>query len=256
MILRRITEHVRAQNWFAVGLDFLIVVIGVFIGIQVANWNEVRQQRIDERDILERMSVEIESLIEVQQRELESNRVHASHMVSAHPVLFGQEPLRELTLAECETIAGSHVYSRPTDDLPVLDEVRESGRFDRLRDQELKSSLRAYLMVRDRTRGRYASVMNGLFRLYSRHPDVLWAERIPREADYDGVWTFLSGDGYRWSTVCNVAAMRESHAFLNEYMDNTARRSAMIEMYEERLYSLEHVREALRHALVQAGGSG
>lgn len=42
MILRRITEHVKNQNWFAVGLDFLIVVIGVFIGIQVANWNAAR----------------------------------------------------------------------------------------------------------------------------------------------------------------------------------------------------------------------
>ncbi|MEX0644254.1 MAG: DUF6090 family protein [Parvularculaceae bacterium] len=39
MILRRITEHVKAQNWFAVGIDFVIVVVGVFIGIQVANWN-------------------------------------------------------------------------------------------------------------------------------------------------------------------------------------------------------------------------
>ncbi len=40
MRLRRVTEHVKAQNWFAVGLDFVIVVVGVFIGIQVANWNE------------------------------------------------------------------------------------------------------------------------------------------------------------------------------------------------------------------------
>jgi hypothetical protein len=42
MILRRITEHVKTQNWFAVGLDFVIVVVGVFIGIQVANWNAMR----------------------------------------------------------------------------------------------------------------------------------------------------------------------------------------------------------------------
>ena len=43
MILRSITKHVRDQNWFAVGIDFIIVVVGVFIGIQVANWNETRQ---------------------------------------------------------------------------------------------------------------------------------------------------------------------------------------------------------------------
>ena len=33
MILRRITQHIKAQNWFAVGLDYVIVVVGVFIGI-------------------------------------------------------------------------------------------------------------------------------------------------------------------------------------------------------------------------------
>lgn len=33
MILRHITEHVKAQNWFAVGLDFVVVVIGVGVAL-------------------------------------------------------------------------------------------------------------------------------------------------------------------------------------------------------------------------------
>lgn len=40
MLLRRIIEHVKHQNWTAVAIDFVIVVLGVFIGIQVSNWNE------------------------------------------------------------------------------------------------------------------------------------------------------------------------------------------------------------------------
>jgi hypothetical protein len=44
MLLRRVIEHVREQNWTAVGIDFLIVVIGVFVGIQVANWNTERER--------------------------------------------------------------------------------------------------------------------------------------------------------------------------------------------------------------------
>lgn len=44
MILRRVMEHVRDQNWAAVGIDFCIVVIGVFFGIQVANWNDARAE--------------------------------------------------------------------------------------------------------------------------------------------------------------------------------------------------------------------
>jgi hypothetical protein len=46
MLLRRVIEHVRQQHWTAVGIDFVIVVIGVFVGIQVSNWN---QARADER---------------------------------------------------------------------------------------------------------------------------------------------------------------------------------------------------------------
>lgn len=42
MVIRRIREHVATHNWFAVGIDFAIVVAGVFLGIQVSNWNVAR----------------------------------------------------------------------------------------------------------------------------------------------------------------------------------------------------------------------
>lgn len=42
MILRRVIGHVRKQEWTAIWIDLAIVVLGVFIGIQVANWNEQR----------------------------------------------------------------------------------------------------------------------------------------------------------------------------------------------------------------------
>lgn len=42
MILRRIREHVSGHNWFAVGVDLIIVVLGVFLGTQVSNWNAER----------------------------------------------------------------------------------------------------------------------------------------------------------------------------------------------------------------------
>ena len=42
MILRRITEAFRRQDWFTVAIETLIVVLGVFLGLQVNNWNEAR----------------------------------------------------------------------------------------------------------------------------------------------------------------------------------------------------------------------
>lgn len=64
MILRRITEHVKAQNWFAVGLDFFIVVVGVFIGIQVANWNDARVERSAEKVYLAALEQDVVSSLE------------------------------------------------------------------------------------------------------------------------------------------------------------------------------------------------
>ncbi|MBO6689340.1 MAG: hypothetical protein JJ931_12855 [Henriciella sp.] len=60
MILRRVTQHVKDQNWFAVGLDFMIVVIGVFFGIQVANWNDARTNEYRESEILETIYDELQ----------------------------------------------------------------------------------------------------------------------------------------------------------------------------------------------------
>jgi hypothetical protein len=42
MILRRVIAHFRKQEWTAIAIDFLIVVAGVFVGLQVANWNAAR----------------------------------------------------------------------------------------------------------------------------------------------------------------------------------------------------------------------
>ncbi|MEX0644258.1 MAG: hypothetical protein WD076_03050 [Parvularculaceae bacterium] len=39
MSLRRVIAHFRKQEWTAIALDFLIVVVGVFVGLQVTNWN-------------------------------------------------------------------------------------------------------------------------------------------------------------------------------------------------------------------------
>jgi len=58
MILRRVIDHVKTQNWTAVGIDFVIVVVGVFIGIQVSNWNDARADERAYQDAMKRLAEE------------------------------------------------------------------------------------------------------------------------------------------------------------------------------------------------------
>lgn len=60
MILRRITQHVKDQNWFAVALDFVIVVMGILIAFQITNWNEARGERHREVQILREIGTDLQ----------------------------------------------------------------------------------------------------------------------------------------------------------------------------------------------------
>ena len=70
MLLRSITKHVKRQDWLAVWVDFLIVVIGVFLGLQAQEWSNARTDRKAERAVLERLIVEYQQNLEI----LESDR--------------------------------------------------------------------------------------------------------------------------------------------------------------------------------------
>ena len=45
MILRRLTQSLREQNWTAIVVEFVLLVVGVFVGIQAGNWNQERELR-------------------------------------------------------------------------------------------------------------------------------------------------------------------------------------------------------------------
>jgi hypothetical protein len=63
MILRRLSQSLKEQNWTAIWIEFVLLVAGVFLGIQVANWNQERQ--LDERRsaALSRLHAESEAAI-------------------------------------------------------------------------------------------------------------------------------------------------------------------------------------------------
>lgn len=61
MLLRRITKHVKDQNWFAVFVDFVIVVVGILIAFQITELNEKRNERHKEAAYLNQLLEDINS---------------------------------------------------------------------------------------------------------------------------------------------------------------------------------------------------
>ena len=89
MILRRVIEHVKAQNWTAVALDFVIVVMGVFIGLQVQEWAVAREQAAQHQRYYERLHADFSSI---------SERID-SHLATFGDILAGAEYILEAVRA-------------------------------------------------------------------------------------------------------------------------------------------------------------
>ena len=249
VFLNKIAVQLREQNWFALAAELVIVVVGVFLGLQAANWNEERQERKDEEQILTRLMAETSALLSVVREERAQVQSLVDTLQQAQPVLYSMAEARPLTERECTALAASHVYRRESDQLPILEEMLGTGRFDRLRDEELKNLLRRYILFRDRQRGNHVERTNELFRLYSRHPEEIAISLVPRMSESEGSWGFSAIEGSRWVPVCDVAKMRANPQFLNEASDNMGRTGHVLLGYEQREAMLVELQERLDELL-------
>jgi hypothetical protein len=143
MILRRVIAHFRKQEWTAIAIDFLIVVVGVFVGLQVSNWNEARGDRADEITYLEALGEDIafsvgslEKTIDVMNRQQE---------VRAALYDYSIDPAAVLDQAERDRLVYHGLFQLPrlTINQTTFESLKSSGRLGTIRSPELVSSLQA-----------------------------------------------------------------------------------------------------------------
>ncbi|GGF70814.1 DUF6090 family protein [Alteromonas lipolytica] len=65
MLVRRFIDNVKQQSWFAVGLDVLVVIVGIFVGLQVTAWNNERANKATEIEYLLAIKKDLTADIEI-----------------------------------------------------------------------------------------------------------------------------------------------------------------------------------------------
>lgn len=63
MIIKRIAESVKALDWFVVFVEVMVVVVGIFIGLQVDDWNKERTFHRTETELLGELKRELDASI-------------------------------------------------------------------------------------------------------------------------------------------------------------------------------------------------
>ena len=158
MLLCRITQHVKEQNWFAVMLDFVIVVVGILIALQVTNWSEFRSERVQEREIIERLHVEFVQIIS----ELDEKIIHLEAVIPRHKQLANvlKNPHEQPDKVEISRLV-KNIFSLPSPPsvADTYSEIVANGTISFIKNNSLRSILikhatdsRAYMTSQQSTR--------------------------------------------------------------------------------------------------------
>lgn len=142
MILRSVTKHVTDQNWFAVFLDLLIVVFGVFIGIQVSNWNEERAGEKQATVLLNRLYVDVKNDQESLNTELDYQAVVRKYAMRAVDALNGDD-----SVSDEQFVIGAYQASQingPWSNRATYSEMQSTGQVNLIKSEQLKGMIFGY----------------------------------------------------------------------------------------------------------------
>jgi hypothetical protein len=155
-LLRRFRDHVKTHNWFAVGIDLLIVMLGVFLGTQVSNWNSDRLARQTGAAYRDRIARDVHN----NQADMEARSGYFSQVRA-----FGLQVLDDLDgrtrLPDAQFLIAAYqatqIYPRPMN-RAAYDEVLSTGALDTVGDPQTREKITNYYLGVETSEATFRSV--------------------------------------------------------------------------------------------------
>ncbi|TDR22345.1 hypothetical protein [Marinicella litoralis] len=213
MLLRRITQHVKDQNWFAVLIDFLIVVVGVFVGLQVQDFANERQRQKTETSYLKRLHAEVEHL-SIQRANYDATREDFSKKLNSAMDILA-DPTSDVLISDdlCTAMVASAHTTVPPAALPTIDEMLSAGKLDQIFSESIRTDILNYTQQAKRAEHLVDAISDNNVEMARRYPEIITLH-YNKHSDtvVDGIWI---------DPVCHAEKMRSDKAFMNDMINNS-----------------------------------
>lgn len=139
MIIRKLYNNVKAQNWFVVSLDLLVVIVGVFVGVFMSEISSERALQTDVQDALNVVKSQLESDLKNVDEIIEyrTNKLAQSHQAID---LLSQDEFDKDEFTEALT----SIFSRSFTFFPNesgYSSIKDRGYLSKIKDPKLQISL-------------------------------------------------------------------------------------------------------------------
>ncbi|MCY7354391.1 MAG: hypothetical protein LH470_04800 [Lysobacter sp.] len=146
MILRRLAKSLKQQNWTTILIEFVLLVGGVFLGIQAANWNQQRAEDAKAQAYLARIRGNLEAdQLSIQRREVFWPQVNAYGKAAIHYAETGELVDGSAWRTVLAFYQASQLWQWVTSD-STYQEMRSGGELGLIRDDTLRHALSEYYL--------------------------------------------------------------------------------------------------------------
>ncbi len=234
MILQKMAQAIRRQDWFQVVIEVLIVIVGIFLGLQVQAWYEESQNIEEEARLLEAMTAEVKEIQAIRNIQMETLLNEQEAAVAALAILFGEAGTENLTNRHCIGIRRSHSRSTAWNDIPItsIEEIVVSGKLNIIRDPEVRTTILKLRSISISVPSRIELVTSRDVILYSKYPDLI---KTIFSVENDDV-VFNQAD-------CDFENIKLNSGFLNDFQANRGRKGALIRHASEELAAIDELLE-------------
>lgn len=149
MVLNRLANHIRKQNWSIVLIELLVVVVGLMMAFQIDRWRETVAEKRLEDVYIQRLIEDIESDLPNLERAIQLANMRKDYVellmaVAEDTALAAEQPTSFLVAID----QASYTYTPPLRKA-TFDDLNSTGNMRLLRDQVMKTKLHDYYRYDD-----------------------------------------------------------------------------------------------------------
>jgi hypothetical protein len=143
MILRRLATAIRKQSWLTLVLELVVVVAGIFLGLQVDSWNDARKDRVLEQQYLSSLKADLHADIE----ELDGAIALAKSRAQLGRLLIssiGKDRVEGDPNEFIWAVYSSFLLNYPSYTRATINDLLSTGNLQLLQDANLKAAVAEY----------------------------------------------------------------------------------------------------------------
>jgi hypothetical protein len=233
MIITRLARSIRNQNWSQIITEILIVVIGIFLGLQVQAFYDDRQNVEQEKDILLSLSTEVDELLVEKIRDIERSQADNKILLQSLDILYGDNQNADFSEEMCQSLGRSVIIFWSYRPLISAEEIIASGRLNLIQSEELRQIIMNYKTSLEELAYSNNNSRDNLVSIYRNFPELISRRFVTPNSPAD----------------CDVEKIRSNIQFRADIQTNTQRKNDVYQKSVRELEQLQEIKSLLDHEL-------